>query len=46
VRVPAEAAIGKVKVTLSFPDWKEGNVVPVTFDVAIEEAAPAKQPTY
>jgi hypothetical protein len=43
VRVPAEAASGKAKVTLSFAAWKEGNVVPATFEVPIEEVTPAKQ---
>jgi hypothetical protein len=42
VRVPAEAGKGKAKVTVSFPAWKEGKVVPATFEVRIEEAAPAK----
>jgi hypothetical protein len=39
VRVPAEAGKGKARVTLSFPAWKEGKVLPATFEVAIEEAA-------
>jgi hypothetical protein len=43
VRVPAEAASGKAKVTVSFPAWKEGNVTPATFEVPVEEATPAKQ---
>jgi hypothetical protein len=42
VRVPAEAAKGKAKVTVSFAAWKEGNVSPATFEVPIEEAVPAK----
>src|SRR5258705_8132626 len=28
VRVPKEAGKGMAKVTLSFPDWKEGEVAP------------------
>jgi hypothetical protein len=28
VRVPEEAGNGTAKVTLSFPDWKEGKVAP------------------
>jgi hypothetical protein len=35
VRVPAEAANGKAKVTLSFPDWKEGQVAPTTQEVRV-----------
>jgi hypothetical protein len=37
VRVPDEAGTGKARLTLSFPDWKEGKVTPATFDVHIEE---------
>jgi hypothetical protein len=37
VRVPDEAASGKAKVTVSFPDWKEGEVTPATFEVPIGE---------
>jgi hypothetical protein len=42
VRVPAEAGKGKAKVTVSFPAWKEGKVVPATFEVPIEEGKAAK----
>jgi hypothetical protein len=35
VRVPSEAGKGKAKVTLSFPDWKDGNVTPATYEVRI-----------
>jgi hypothetical protein len=35
--VPAEAANGKAKVTLSFADWKEANVAPTTLEVTILE---------
>jgi hypothetical protein len=40
VRVPSEAGNGKAKVTLSFPDWKDGNVTPVTFAVPIVQLEP------
>jgi hypothetical protein len=44
VRVPKEAGNGKAKVTLSFPDWKEGKVEPATFEIGIgKAAAQAKQ---
>jgi hypothetical protein len=36
VRVPEEAGEGKVKITLSFPAWKEGNVRPATFELEPE----------
>jgi hypothetical protein len=36
VRVPDEADEGKVKVTLSFPAWKEGKVRPATFELEPE----------
>ena len=35
-RVPLSAGIGRAKVTLSYPGWKEGNVRPVTIEVPIE----------
>jgi len=37
VRVPREAGLGKAKVIVSFPDWKEGKVAPVTFELQIVE---------
>jgi hypothetical protein len=40
VRVPEDA--GKAKVTLSFAAWKDAEVAPTTFDLPIEDAAPAK----
>ncbi len=40
VRVPADAAKGKAKVTVSFPAWKEGKVAPATFEVGFAEKAP------
>jgi hypothetical protein len=41
VRVARQAAFGSAKITLSFPAWKEGNVLPATFKVPFEEK---KQP--
>ena len=46
--VPKEAASDKAKVTLSFPDWKDGKIAPATFevpvvDVSLEEEARAKR---
>jgi hypothetical protein len=41
VRVPEKAGKGKAKVTLSFPDWKEGKVVPAAIDISIAERNPA-----
>jgi len=38
VRVPVEAANAKAKITLSFADWKEGNVAPTTLEVPIVDA--------
>jgi hypothetical protein len=34
---------GKAKVTLSFPDWKEGKVIPATVEVPIVESRPTKE---
>jgi hypothetical protein len=31
------------KVTLSFPDWKDGNVVPATYEVPIVGAEPTAE---
>ncbi|MCI0357844.1 MAG: hypothetical protein L0211_05070 [Planctomycetaceae bacterium] len=47
MRVP-ENAKGKAKITLSFLEWKEGNVAPATFEVPIEDPPQPKkkaQPT-
>jgi hypothetical protein len=41
VRVPAEATAGKAQVKVSFPDWKEGEVVPLTYTVPVVEKSPA-----
>jgi hypothetical protein len=35
VRVPEAAGKGNAKVTLSFQGWKEGGVIPATFEVPI-----------
>jgi hypothetical protein len=35
VTVPADAALGKTKVTLSFPAWKDGAVTPVSGEVEV-----------
>jgi len=43
VRVPEEAGNGKAKVTLSFPDWKEGKVIPASFELPILESEPIPQ---
>jgi len=40
VRVPDEAAGGKAQVTLSFLDWKKGNVAAATDEVPISIAGP------
>jgi hypothetical protein len=37
VRVPDDAGKGKAKLTLSFPEWKEGKVTPMTVEVPILE---------
>ncbi len=45
MRVPDQAGKGKAKITLSFPDWNEGNVAPAQFEVPIiePEAEDSKQ---
>ena len=45
MRVPSEAGNGKAKVTLSFPDWKDGNVTLATYEVPIVEAKPRSEGT-
>lgn len=35
VRVPDGAANGMAKITLSFPDWRDRQVVPATIEVPI-----------
>jgi hypothetical protein len=41
--VPAEAASGKAKITLSFADWKEGKVAETTLWVPIVDANTGKK---
>jgi hypothetical protein len=40
VRVPAEAKLGKVKVTFSLDAWKEGHVAPSTWEYTVVKAEP------
>jgi hypothetical protein len=40
VRVPSEAGKGKAKVTLSFPDWKDAEVAPATYEVPVIDPEP------
>jgi hypothetical protein len=42
--VPDEAGTGMAKVTVSFPDWKEGRVRTATFEVPVVDAKPGKKP--
>jgi hypothetical protein len=35
VRVPNEAANGKATLTLSFAEWKEGNVAPASYEIEV-----------
>jgi hypothetical protein len=35
VRVPADAVLGKAKVTLSFPGWKVSPLAPVVTEVPV-----------
>jgi len=43
VQVPEGAAKGKAKVTLSFPNWKEGRVAPATFEFEVADAPASEQ---
>jgi hypothetical protein len=43
VRVPEAAGNGKVKVTLSFPDWKAGRVAPAVIEMPLI-GSPAEKP--
>jgi hypothetical protein len=36
VRAPTEAGEGNAKVRLSFPDWKDGKVIPATIDIPVK----------
>jgi hypothetical protein len=38
VRVPKEAGKDSAKVRLSFDAWKEGKVVPATFEVPVVDS--------
>jgi hypothetical protein len=38
VRVPAEAGLGKAKVTASLTGWKDVKVAPLTFEINVVEA--------
>lgn len=40
VRVPEEAASGKAKITVSFPDWGKDHVAPATFEIPVLEPEP------
>jgi len=42
VRVPDAAGKGAAKVTLSFPDWKEGKITPATVKIPIRESNQTK----
>ena len=47
MRVADEVGKGKVKVTLSFADWKDGKVAPATFELPLghpAEKAEGKSP--
>jgi hypothetical protein len=35
VWVPDEAGLGIVKLTISFPGWKEGKVLPATYHLPL-----------
>jgi hypothetical protein len=37
VRVPKEAQIGKVQITLSLPDWKEALPAPANMKITIPD---------
>jgi hypothetical protein len=40
--VPEDAAAGKAKMTLSFPDWKDRQVAATTVEVIVEEGGDAE----
>jgi hypothetical protein len=42
VRVPEGADVNKAKFTLSYPDWKEGNVQLYTVEAPIMQRPAAK----
>ena len=35
-RVPLRSGLGKAKITLSYPGWKEGTVLPATIELPVE----------
>jgi hypothetical protein len=35
VRVPDDAGKGRAKITLSFPDWKEGKITAATLELPV-----------
>ena len=35
-RVPLRSGLGMAKITLSYPGWKKGNVLPATIEVPVE----------
>jgi hypothetical protein len=37
VRVPKEAKVGEVQITLSLPDWKEARPTPAKMKITIPE---------
>jgi hypothetical protein len=37
IAVPTEVALGKAKVTLSFPGWRDGNVGPTVVEVEVSD---------
>ena len=39
MRVAEEVGKGKVKVTLSFADWKDGKVAPATYELPLDDSA-------
>ena len=43
MRVPEKVGNGKAKVTLSFPDWKEGKVIPASLELPVLEPEPNAQ---
>lgn len=38
MRVPHEAGVGKARVTLSFPAWRDGAVIPIIMEVPVVDA--------
>jgi hypothetical protein len=42
VRAPDEAASGIAKVMISFDDWKDGRVLPITREMRVIEDEPRK----